>query len=67
MCPDCWDLLLKGRLDGIRGQASDRHSSGGPAGTIYSFIIVWIGNLATFASLAELSSMSAGLLHPLTH
>lgn len=31
--------------------------NGGPAGTIYSFLIVWVGNLATFASLAELSSM----------
>lgn len=31
--------------------------SGGPAGLVYSFIIVWIGNLATFATLAELVSM----------
>ena len=36
---------------------SDRYCSGGPAGVIYSFIVVWAGNLATFASLAELASM----------
>ena len=31
--------------------------SGGPAGTLYSFIIVWAGNLAMFASLTELASV----------
>ena len=36
---------------------SDKYRSGGPAGVIYSFILVWAGNLATFASLAELASM----------
>jgi amino acid permease len=34
-----------------------KYCSGGPAGLIYSFIVVWGGDLATFASLAELASM----------
>ncbi|CAG8979880.1 hypothetical protein HYALB_00002654 [Hymenoscyphus albidus] len=33
-------------------------TNGGPAGLLYSFIIVWIGNLLTFACLAELASMA---------
>ncbi|CAG8955886.1 hypothetical protein HYFRA_00008736 [Hymenoscyphus fraxineus] len=33
-------------------------TNGGPAGLVYSFIIVWIGNLLTFACLAELASMA---------
>lgn len=40
---------------------SDYSCSGGPAGVIYSFILVWAGNLATFASLAELASMYIAL------
>ncbi|KAL8823148.1 MAG: hypothetical protein Q9191_006131 [Dirinaria sp. TL-2023a] len=30
---------------------------GGPAGLVYGFIFVWAGNVATFASLAELASL----------
>ena len=45
------NLALEGRLSDL--------DSGGPAGIIYSFIVVWVGNLFTFASLAELASMYA--------
>ena len=31
--------------------------SGGPAGVLYSFWIVWLGSLSTFATLSELTSM----------
>ena len=31
--------------------------NGGPSGVVYTFLIVWAGTLATFISLAELSSM----------
>lgn len=31
--------------------------SGGPAGIVYSYILVWAGNLATFSCLAELASL----------
>ena len=33
--------------------------SGGPAGLLYGFIIVWAGTAAVFASLSELASMYA--------
>lgn len=33
--------------------------SGGPAGVVYSYIYVWIGTFATFATLSELASMYA--------
>ena len=36
---------------------TDKTSSGGPAGLIYGFLIVWAGTAAVFASLSELSSM----------
>lgn len=32
--------------------------NGGPAGIIYSFLVVWIGNLSVFATLSELVSMA---------
>lgn len=32
--------------------------NGGPAGIIYGFIFVWIGNLAVFSTLSELVSMA---------
>ena len=32
-------------------------SSGGPAGVIWGFLVVWIGTLSTFATIAELASM----------
>jgi len=35
----------------------DKAFSGGPAGLIYGFIIVWAGTAAIFASLSELASM----------
>ncbi len=35
----------------------DEAFSGGPAGLIYGFIIVWAGTAAVFASLSELASM----------
>ena len=31
--------------------------SGGPAGFVYGFLFVWVGTLATYASLGELASM----------
>ncbi|KAL1957144.1 hypothetical protein VTO42DRAFT_6287 [Malbranchea cinnamomea] len=33
-------------------------SNGGPAGLIYGYILVWVGNFAVFASLSELVSMA---------
>ena len=33
--------------------------SGGPAGLLYGFIVVWAGTAAVFASLSELASMYA--------
>ena len=36
---------------------TDDPRSGGPAGLIYGFIIVWAGTAAVFASLSELASM----------
>jgi len=36
---------------------SDYVPSGGPAGLVYGFLVVWAGTLATFISLAELASM----------
>lgn len=33
-------------------------SNGGPAGIIYGFIIVWLGNLSLFSTLCELASMA---------
>ena len=33
--------------------------SGGPAGLVYGFIIVWAGTSAVFTSLSELASMYA--------
>ena len=32
--------------------------NGGPSGVIYSFIIVWIGNISVFSTLSELASMA---------
>ncbi|KAH8590706.1 amino acid transporter-like protein [Bisporella sp. PMI_857] len=32
--------------------------NGGPAGIIYGFIVVWIGNLSVFSTLSELVSMA---------
>ena len=32
--------------------------SGGPAGLVYGFLMVWAGTAAVFASLSELASMS---------
>lgn len=37
----------------------DEIFSGGPAGLIYGFILVWAGTAAVFASLSELASMYA--------
>lgn len=33
-------------------------ANGGPAGVIYSFLIVWAGNLSVFSTLSELASMA---------
>ena len=41
------------------GMISNRAFSGGPAGLLYGFIIVWAGTAAVFASLSELASMYA--------
>ena len=38
--------------------------SGGPAGIIYGYILVWIGTLSTFATLSELTSMCARRMSP---
>jgi amino acid transporter len=32
--------------------------NGGPAGVIYGFLIVWIGNLSVFSTLSELASLA---------
>ncbi|SLM36313.1 choline transport protein [Lasallia pustulata] len=32
--------------------------NGGPAGVIYGFIVIWIGNLSVFSTLSELVSMA---------
>ncbi|KAJ6446454.1 GABA permease [Purpureocillium lavendulum] len=32
--------------------------NGGPAGIIYSFLFVWLGNLSVFSTLSELASMA---------
>lgn len=37
----------------------DEALSGGPAGLLYGFIIVWAGTAAVFATLSELASMYA--------
>ncbi|TQV94484.1 GABA permease [Cordyceps javanica] len=40
--------------------------NGGPGGLIYTYIIIWVGNLSTFSALCELVSMaptSAGQYH----
>lgn len=40
--------------------------NGGPGGVIYTFIVIWVGTLSTFAALSELVSMaptSAGQYH----
>ena len=36
-------------------------SSGGPAGLLYGFIVVWAGTAAVFTTLSELASMYAQL------
>lgn len=41
------------------GLIIDDACSGGPAGLLYGFIIVWAGTAAVFASLSELASMYA--------
>lgn len=33
-------------------------SNGGPAGIIYGFLFVWLGNLSVFSTLSELASMA---------
>lgn len=41
-------------------------ANGGPGGLIYTFIVIWIGNLSTFSALCELVSMAptaAGQYH----
>ena len=37
-------------------------NSGGPAGLIYGYLLVWMGSLAVFTSLSELASMYASNL-----
>ncbi|OAA72318.1 GABA permease [Cordyceps fumosorosea ARSEF 2679] len=40
--------------------------NGGPGGLVYTYIIIWVGNLSTFSALCELVSMaptSAGQYH----
>ena len=32
-------------------------SSGGPAGLVYGFLLVWLGNLSVFITMGELVSM----------
>lgn len=41
------------------GLMTDGASSGGPAGLLYGFIIVWAGTAAVFTTLSELASMYA--------
>ena len=43
------------------GLVNDKQYSGGPAGLLYGFIIVWAGTAAVFASLCELASMYASM------
>ena len=38
---------------------TDEAISGGPAGLLYGFLIVWAGTAAVFTSLSELASMYA--------
>ena len=38
-------------------EVTNLNQSGGPAGVIWGFIIVWCGTLSTFAVIAELASM----------
>ncbi|KAL8832483.1 MAG: hypothetical protein Q9170_004854 [Blastenia crenularia] len=45
-----WEGILVLFLAGLQ--------NGGPAGLIYGFIIVWIGTLCVFTTLAELASMA---------
>jgi amino acid transporter len=33
-------------------------NNGGPAGLIYGFLVVWLGNVAVFSTLSELASMA---------
>lgn len=41
------------------GLIIDEDFSGGPAGLLYGFIIVWAGTAAVFVTLSELASMYA--------
>lgn len=34
------------------------YQNGGPAGAVYSFIFVWLGNICLFSTLSELASMA---------
>ena len=41
----------------LHGLINNEAFSGGPAGLVYGFILVWAGTAAVFASLSELASM----------
>lgn len=45
-----WEATLILFLSGLQ--------NGGPAGIIYGFILIWIGNLSIFSTLSELVSMA---------
>ncbi|KAF5845365.1 hypothetical protein GGP41_002973 [Bipolaris sorokiniana] len=42
-------------VSGSKGQEFDR-DSGGPAGLIYGFILIWLGNFSVFICIGELAS-----------
>ena len=46
----CWESMTIVLDQGLK--------NGGPSGVVYGFILVWLGSLATFASLTELASMA---------
>jgi choline transport protein len=39
-------------------------ANGGYAGSIYGFLIVWLGNLAVFSTMGELASMYVSFTGP---
>lgn len=49
---DCMIQVLPWAVTDMLGYAS-----GGPAGAVYGFLIVWAGLIATFISISEMVSM----------
>ncbi|RAL03503.1 choline transport protein [Aspergillus ibericus CBS 121593] len=48
----------EGALSTFTISFEDELRSGGPAGTVYSFLVVWLGTFSTFVTLSELVSMA---------